>query len=69
MKPELLHPAIVHLPLGIAIVLPVLGLLVVWLHFRRRDESKLVYKHKAASYLYPESETLPAATKSRKPQE
>jgi threonine/homoserine efflux transporter RhtA len=39
MKPELLHPAIVHLPLGIAIVLPVLGLLAVWLHFRRRDES------------------------------
>ena len=39
MKPELLHPAIVHLPLGVAIVLPVLGLLGLWLHFKRRDES------------------------------
>lgn len=39
MQPELLHPAIVHLPLGISVVLPVLGLLAVWLYFKRRDES------------------------------
>ena len=39
MKPELFHPAIVHLPLGVSIVLPVLGLLGLWLHFKRRDES------------------------------
>lgn len=39
MRPELLHPAIVHLPLGIAIVLPVLALLGLWLHYKRRDES------------------------------
>lgn len=30
---------------------------------------ELVYKHKAASYLNPESGTRPAATKPRKPQE
>lgn len=37
MKPELLHPAVVHLPLGIAVVLPILALLAAWLYFRRRD--------------------------------
>jgi uncharacterized membrane protein len=39
MKPELLHPAIVHIPLGIAVVLPILCLTALWLHFQRRDES------------------------------
>lgn len=39
MKAELLHPAVVHLPLGLAVVLPVLALLGLWLHFKRRDES------------------------------
>ena len=48
MKPELLHPAIVHLPLGISIVLPVLALLAVWLHFKRRDESAVFARFWAA---------------------
>lgn len=39
MKPELLHPAIVHLPLGIAMILPVLCLLAIWLHYGRKEES------------------------------
>lgn len=39
MKPELLHPKIVHLPLGIAMVLPILALVAIWLHFRRHDSS------------------------------
>lgn len=39
MKPELLHPAIVHLPLGVAVVLPALCLIALWLHFRRHEES------------------------------
>ncbi len=48
MKPELLHPAIVHVPLGICVVLPVLGLLGLWLHFRRRDDSAVFARFWAA---------------------
>ncbi len=42
MNLEMLHPAVVHLPLGIALLLPLLCLVAVWLHFRRHEESPLV---------------------------
>jgi uncharacterized membrane protein len=42
MNLDMLHPAVVHVPLGIALLLPLLCLVAVWLHFGRHEESALV---------------------------